>query len=263
MNLKLNQMVIAGAAALLTLAFFMPWLSLDLGFYSQRISGAVMAPKLYQLLSLGDALNGMSGQASANRLYALLFYVLYLIPIAAIALIFRVFKDQPRIGTLKLQSTVTGALSLLLLVLFGILLLSALGGEAGVSLLGFGYVLSFLLSAGLIAAPFLLGDDRTVQLSPEQQERLSRQGQEVLSKTSGWIKGRQSQVNQAMGERRIQGALGRPLNRDLLLPDDRVLAARGSTITHQLIEEARSHGVLGMLLSSVEAPGTASDKSGA
>ena len=52
-------------------------------------------------------------------------------------------------------------------------------------------------------------------------------------------------------ERRIKNAVGRPVTRVILDPQDNVILNVGEIITHQAVERSRAVGVLDMLLSSV------------
>lgn len=61
------------------------------------------------------------------------------------------------------------------------------------------------------------------------------------------IKAQEEEVLQA----RIKDALGHPVQRVILTPDDRVILNMGEVVTHQAVQEARAAGVLDMLLDSV------------
>lgn len=61
----------------------------------------------------------------------------------------------------------------------------------------------------------------------------------------------QSQVQQFVENRRIQGALGRPVTRVILDQQDHVILNMGDLITHQAIDRAREAGCLEILLGSV------------
>jgi uncharacterized protein YrrD len=52
-------------------------------------------------------------------------------------------------------------------------------------------------------------------------------------------------------ERRIKGALGRPVNRVIFDQDDKVILNVGELITHEAVERSRQAGVLDVLLTSV------------
>ncbi len=61
----------------------------------------------------------------------------------------------------------------------------------------------------------------------------------------------QEQGTQAIEDRRIKGALGRPVNRVILDRNDEVILNVGELITHQAIDIARQSDVLDVLLDSV------------
>ncbi len=60
-----------------------------------------------------------------------------------------------------------------------------------------------------------------------------------------------SQTTHVVEEQQIKGALGRPATRVILDRQDRVILNAGELITHKSIEDARTAGVLEVLLSSV------------
>ena len=62
---------------------------------------------------------------------------------------------------------------------------------------------------------------------------------------------------QAIEERRIQAALGRPVSRIILDEQDQVILDKGALITHAAIERARAANVLSLLLSSVDSSSSA------
>lgn len=59
------------------------------------------------------------------------------------------------------------------------------------------------------------------------------------------------QAETEIEDRRIKGALGRPVSRAILDPQDQLILDTGEIITNGAIEQARSAGVLDILLSSV------------
>jgi uncharacterized protein YrrD len=61
----------------------------------------------------------------------------------------------------------------------------------------------------------------------------------------------QGKSTQAIDEQRIKGALGRPTTRVILDLNDEVILNVGELITHKAIENARSAGILDLLLDSV------------
>ncbi|MFD1730021.1 hypothetical protein ACFSC4_01155 [Deinococcus malanensis] len=54
-----------------------------------------------------------------------------------------------------------------------------------------------------------------------------------------------------MHEQRVREALGRPVNRVILAPDDSVILNIGEIVTHRAVQSARDAGVLDILLDSV------------
>jgi hypothetical protein len=69
------------------------------------------------------------------------------------------------------------------------------------------------------------------------------------------VKELQERSQQALEKQRIKRALGRPVTRAILGPQDNVILNVGELITHQAIEEARQGDVLDILLSSVYSRG--------
>lgn len=61
----------------------------------------------------------------------------------------------------------------------------------------------------------------------------------------------QERGTEAIDEKRIMGALGRPTTRVILDTNDEVILNVGELITHRAIESARSAGLLSLLLDSV------------
>lgn len=61
----------------------------------------------------------------------------------------------------------------------------------------------------------------------------------------------QDRSSQAIEQKRIMGALGRPVNRVILDQQDQVILNVGELITHQAVEVSRQSGVLEVLLGSV------------
>jgi hypothetical protein len=59
------------------------------------------------------------------------------------------------------------------------------------------------------------------------------------------------QVDDRLMQQRIKNALGRPVTRVILDPDDNVILNTGDIITNRAIETARSAGVLDILVASV------------
>lgn len=262
--MPLPRLVPGILAALLTLSFFMTWVSLDLGFVSRKVSGSALPGELRGLMVAGDAMNVAFGGASSGAgTAALVFYLLYLIPILGALLAYRALTGKAGRLPLKGQAILTGLVSLLLAGLMGLLLGNLLGADLSSLLVGNGYGLTLLVSLGLILAPVFLKREAALSLSAEQQRRIQQQGQQAVTQASGWLKDRQEQVASRLEEGRVNKALGRRTNRDLLTRSDQVIAPRGSVITHGLIDQARQAGVLDLLLGSVENADDAATQPGA
>ncbi|GMA14482.1 photosystem reaction center subunit H [Deinococcus metallilatus] len=80
----------------------------------------------------------------------------------------------------------------------------------------------------------------------------------LLDRAKAWLGDKRQEAEQAldqrqqdMQEQRIRDALGRPVTRVILAPDDSIILNVGEIITHKAIDEARSGGVLDILLDSV------------
>lgn len=253
-----QRLAITVLSALLTLSFLMTWVRIDLGFFERKITGVALPGQLHALLNAGNAMNeAVTGQSSGVGLFALSFYVLYLIPLSAAALLFRAVTNRAGRLSIKVQAILTGALSLALAGLFGLLLSQLVGTDLAALLTGKGYGLTLLTALSLIIVPVFLKRDHpaTLSLTPEQQERVRHQGQQAqhaLFQAGGWMKAQQQQLSERLEEARLKQALGRRIDRDLLNSVDQVVAERGTVITHALIDRARQEGVLDLLLGSVD-----------
>jgi len=71
---------------------------------------------------------------------------------------------------------------------------------------------------------------------------------QALKKQSENLQGRSTR---AMKKQRIEQALGRPVTRVILDPEDNVILNVGELITHRAVRQAEESGVLNILLSSV------------
>ena len=69
-----------------------------------------------------------------------------------------------------------------------------------------------------------------------------------VKETASDLQGRSAQ---ALEEKRIRGALGRPTTRVILDRQDEVILNVGELISHKAIDNARSAGILDVLLDSV------------
>jgi hypothetical protein len=243
-----QRMIIGSFAALLTLSFFLPWIHLDLGFFAQSFSGAALPGQLRSLMAAGDAINSaFGGQATGASSVALLFYVLFLIPVLSGLLAWRAFSGRGGRLSLRALAAVTGLTGLLLAGLLGALLSSLIGSELSELLTGGGYLLTLLTAGGLVVAAAFLKNSNRVALTPEQQAAVQARGQQALAGTGQWL-GQQA----TRAERRVRRAVGLTAGRTVLGAQDRVIAARGTVITDALIEQARAAGVLSALLDSAE-----------
>jgi uncharacterized protein YrrD len=97
-------------------------------------------------------------------------------------------------------------------------------------------------------------NDASTQIS-DTADRVGTQVQTGLAQSIEWVKHTsdklRAQTTQALEEKQIEGALGRPATRVILDRQDRVILNAGELITHKAIEAARLAGVLDVLLSSV------------
>lgn len=82
---------------------------------------------------------------------------------------------------------------------------------------------------------------------------------ELLGRAKNWLGEKRDEAEDALDRRerevqeaRIRDALGRPVTRVILAPDDRVILNVGEVVTHRAVQEARAAGVLDLLLNDVE-----------
>jgi hypothetical protein len=87
--------------------------------------------------------------------------------------------------------------------------------------------------------------------APEAADAVRRAWQKAKEMTAE-VTGR---TEEKIEEKRIQAALGRPVTRVILAPDDTPILNTGDLITNEAIARAREKGVLNMLLSSVYTAG--------
>ena len=73
----------------------------------------------------------------------------------------------------------------------------------------------------------------------------------LLDRARGWIAETRDKATEDVEERRIEGAVGRPVNRVVLDKQDNIILNIGEIVTHKAVEQARSSDVLGILLSSI------------
>jgi uncharacterized protein YrrD len=80
----------------------------------------------------------------------------------------------------------------------------------------------------------------------------------LLDKAKSWFGEKREQTEEALEnrqqeaqEQKIRDALGRPVNRVILAPDDSIILNIGEIVTHKAVEAARSGDVLDILLDSI------------
>ena len=74
---------------------------------------------------------------------------------------------------------------------------------------------------------------------------------EKTAELTGAAHDKKAELDSAALQKRINGAIGRPVNRVILAPDDSVILNTGDIITHKAVNTARDQDVLDMLLDSV------------
>ncbi|TDE85740.1 PRC-barrel domain-containing protein [Deinococcus sp. S9] len=87
---------------------------------------------------------------------------------------------------------------------------------------------------------------------------VSEEASNLIDRAKAWFSDKRQEAEQALDQRqqelqeqRIRDALGRPVTRVILAPDDSIILNVGEIITHKAIDAARSGGVLDILLDSV------------
>ena len=73
----------------------------------------------------------------------------------------------------------------------------------------------------------------------------------LLDRAKGWLAETRDHASEEAEERRIENAVGRPVNRVVLDKQDHIILNIGEIITHKAVEQARAGDVLGILLGSV------------
>lgn len=88
-------------------------------------------------------------------------------------------------------------------------------------------------------------------------EQVKEGASNLLNKARAWLSERRDETEQAFAEResefqqqRIRDALGRPVTRVILAPDDSIILNVGEIITNKAVQAARAGNVLDMLLDS-------------
>ena len=89
-------------------------------------------------------------------------------------------------------------------------------------------------------------------------DKVSEGASNLLNKAKSWLSDRKEETEaaiqqreQEMHEGRIRAALGRPVTRVILAPDDSIILNTGEIITNKAIDAARAGNVLDILLDSV------------
>jgi uncharacterized protein YrrD len=95
------------------------------------------------------------------------------------------------------------------------------------------------------------GANRAEDHLQEGAQQLKAEANQLWRKLKSGLNDFQDRSSHAIEQKRIMGALGRPVNRVILDQQDQVILNVGELITHQAIEVARQAGVLEVLLSSV------------
>ncbi|MGY2895639.1 PRC-barrel domain-containing protein [Deinococcus sp. UYEF24] len=130
-----------------------------------------------------------------------------------------------------------------------------------------------IVTSAVIERARLLGKETeliaAVDLSVPVSQRLGQTGNQVkeqlssglqtaqetssnlLDQARNWLGKTQGQATDAAEERRIQEAVGRPVNRVVLDKQDNIILNIGEIITHKAVEQARTGDVLRILLGSV------------
>ncbi|WP_424952721.1 PRC-barrel domain-containing protein [Deinococcus sp.] len=114
---------------------------------------------------------------------------------------------------------------------------------------------SELLAAVNLSVPVSQRLGQTGTQVGEQLSATAQQMQEgagnVLEQARNWLGETRTKAADAAEERRIENAVGRPVNRVVLDKADTIILNIGEIITHRAVELARASDVLGILLGSV------------
>jgi uncharacterized protein YrrD len=96
-----------------------------------------------------------------------------------------------------------------------------------------------------------IGAHRTEEQLQEGAQQLKSEASQLWRQFKRGVTDFQDRSAQAIEQKRILGALGRPVNRVILDQQDQVILNVGELITHESVEVARQAGVLEVLLGSV------------
>ncbi len=99
--------------------------------------------------------------------------------------------------------------------------------------------------------PFATATDTASERLSTGAQNLREGATGLLDRAKGWLAETRDRASDDMEERRIEDAIGRPVNRVVLDPQDHIILNIGEIITHKAVEQARSSNVLGILLTSV------------
>lgn len=102
-------------------------------------------------------------------------------------------------------------------------------------------------------------DTGTVSAVGQSVGHMSESAGNLLDRARHWLDDKREQAEQALEqqqqeirERQVREALGRPVTRVILAPDDSVLLNIGEIVTHRAVQAARDHGMLDILVDSVD-----------
>jgi uncharacterized protein YrrD len=96
-----------------------------------------------------------------------------------------------------------------------------------------------------------IGAHRTEEQLQEGAQQLKSEASQLWRQFKRGVTDFQDRSAQAIEQKRILGALGRPVNRVILDQQDQVILNVGELITHESVDVARQAGVLEVLLGSV------------
>ncbi|MCP2728641.1 PRC-barrel domain-containing protein [Limnofasciculus baicalensis] len=97
----------------------------------------------------------------------------------------------------------------------------------------------------------IVAGDRLKSTTQNTGEQLQSGAKSLWAQVKDTASGLQDRGSQAIEEKQIKGALGRPVTRVILDRDDDVILNVGELITHEAIASSRQSQVLDLLLSSV------------
>ena len=114
------------------------------------------------------------------------------------------------------------------------------------------------LLAATVGRPAQAGGTDTRAALVGGLENVSSGASNLFDRAKGWLGERREDAETALDERqqaaheqKIKDALGRPVNRVILAPDDSIILNLGEIVTHKAVELATQGDVLDILLDSV------------